>query len=106
MSRNGFWDDHERAQTVIQEVKELKEWVEPFDRLTARVRTIREMEELLEAEADADMAAELERELVALDSEIPAFELRSLLRGPDDHRNAMVEISAGAGGTEAQDWAE
>ncbi|HEX5409936.1 MAG TPA: peptide chain release factor 2 [Gemmatimonadaceae bacterium] len=105
MSRNGFWDDHERAQTVIQEVKELKEWVEPFDRLSARVRTIREMDELLEAEPDADMAAELERELVALDSEVPAFELRSLLRGPDDHRDAMVEISAGAGGTEAQDWA-
>jgi len=105
MSQNGFWDDHERAQTVIQEVKDLKEWVEPFDRLSARVRTIREMDELLEAEPDADMAAELERELVALDSEVPAFELRSLLRGPDDHRDAMVEISAGAGGTEAQDWA-
>jgi peptide chain release factor 2 len=105
MSRNGFWDDHERAQAVIQEIKELKEWVEPFDRLSSRVRTLREMEELLEAEPDADMAAELERELVALDSEIPAFELRSLLRGPDDHRDAMVEISAGAGGTEAQDWA-
>ena len=105
MSRNGFWDDHERAQAVIQEIKELKEWVEPFDRLSSRLRTLREMEELLEAEPDADMAAELERELVALDSEIPAFELRSLLRGPDDHRDAMVEISAGAGGTEAQDWA-
>jgi len=105
MSRNGFWDDHERAQAVIQEIKELREWVEPFDRLSSRVRTLREMEELLEAEPDADMAAELERELVALDSEIPAFELRSLLRGPDDHRDAMVEISAGAGGTEAQDWA-
>jgi len=105
MSRNGFWDDHERAQVVIQEIKQLKEWVEPFDRLSSRVRTLREMEELLEAEPDADMAAELERELVALDSEIPAFELRSLLRGPDDHRDAMVEISAGAGGTEAQDWA-
>jgi peptide chain release factor 2 len=105
MSRNGFWDDHERAQAVIQEIKELKEWVEPFDRLSSRVRTLREMEELLEAEPDADMAAELERELVALDSEIPAFELRSLLRGPDDHRDAMVEIRAGAGGTEAQDWA-
>jgi peptide chain release factor 2 len=105
MSRNGFWDDHERAQAVIQEIKELKEWVEPFDRLSSRVRTLRDMEELLEAEPDADMAAELERELVALDSEIPAFELRSLLRGPDDHRDAMVEISAGAGGTEAQDWA-
>jgi peptide chain release factor 2 len=105
MSQPGFWDDHERAQAVIQEIKELKEWVEPFDRLSSRVRTLREMEELLEAEPDADMAAELERELVALDSEIPAFELRSLLRGPDDHRVAMVEISAGAGGTEAQDWA-
>ncbi|HEX7942006.1 MAG TPA: peptide chain release factor 2, partial [Gemmatimonadaceae bacterium] len=45
------------------------------------------------------------RELEALDEEIPRFELRALLAGPDDHRDAMLEISAGAGGTEAQDWA-
>lgn len=105
MAQPGFWDDHERARDVIQEVKKLKEIVEPLERLDEKVRALLELEELLELEPDPAMAAELEGELVDLDERIPAFELRALLSAPDDHRSAMVEISAGAGGTEAQDWA-
>jgi len=52
------------------------------------------------------MNSELDREIEAMDSEIDSFELRTLLRGQDDYRDAQLEISAGAGGTEAQDWAE
>ncbi len=105
MSEPGFWDDHERAQVVIQEVKKLRETVEPLERLDARVRSLSELEELLGLEPDPAMEAEIDRELDELDEELPAFELRAMLNGPDDHRSAMVEISAGAGGTEAQDWA-
>ena len=101
----GFWDDQERARGVIAEVNAIKGWIEPYDRLTGRVRSLLEMEELLAAEPDDAMAAELERELETLDAEVPALELRALMQGPDDHRDAMLEISAGAGGTEAQDWA-
>jgi peptide chain release factor 2 len=105
MTEPGFWDDHERARVVIQEVKTLKELIEPYDRFAERVRALLEMEELLALEPDESVAREVERELNELDTELPAFELRTLLGGPDDHRSAMVEISAGAGGTEAQDWA-
>jgi peptide chain release factor 2 len=105
MAEPGFWDDQERARTVIEEVKTLRQAVEPFDRLQGKVRSLLEMAELLELEPDDAMMAEVDRELELLDEEIPAFELRALLQGPDDHRDAMVEISAGAGGTEAQDWA-
>jgi peptide chain release factor 2 len=105
MSEPVFWDDHERAREVIREVKRLKDTVEPFDRLDGKVRALLEMEELLELEPDQGMSEEVERELDQLDEEIPAFEMRALLSGPDDHRDAMIEISAGAGGTEAQDWA-
>lgn len=105
MAEPSFWNDNERAREVIQEVKKLKDTVEPFDRLWAKVQSLRELEELLELEPDAAMAGEVEQELTVLDDEIPAFELRALLSGPDDHRSAMLEISAGAGGTEAQDWA-
>jgi peptide chain release factor 2 len=49
--------------------------------------------------------AEVDRETSALEREIEQFRLRSLLSGPDDFRDAQLEISAGAGGTEAQDWA-
>ena len=105
MAAPGFWDEPERARGVIQEANALKSWLEPYDRLTARVHSLLEMEELLAAEPDEGMAAELERELESLGTEVPALELRALMRGADDHRDAMLEISAGAGGTEAQDWA-
>ena len=106
MSDAAFWNHQEQAQVVVQEVKMLKGWVEPHDRLTGRVESAVELEELLAVESDAEMEAELERELGALSGEVDDFELRSLMRGRDDFRDAQVEISAGAGGTEAQDWAQ
>ena len=105
MAAPGFWDDQERARGLIQDVNALKGWLEPYDALSGRVRSLLEMEELLAAEPDDGMIAEVERDLDALDIEVPALELKALMRGLDDHRDAMLEISAGAGGTEAQDWA-
>jgi peptide chain release factor 2 len=104
MAEASFWNDQERAQVVVQQVKSYKQWVEPFDALVRSVADAREMAELLQLEPDATMEHELTRESVR--ERIASFELRSLLRGPDDHRSAQLEISAGAGGTEAQDWAE
>jgi peptide chain release factor 2 len=101
-----FWNDQERARQLIDEVKDLKSWVEPYERLVARVRSALELEEMLSVEPDEEMAREVEAEAEQLEREIGEFELRSLLRGEADHRDAQVEIAAGAGGTEAQDWAE
>ena len=106
MSEPGFWDNQERAQDIVQQVKTLRSWLEPFDTLAARVDGAREMRELLDVEPDPDMESEVEREIDAAEDELRSFELKSLLQGPDDHRDAQVEISAGAGGTEAQDWAQ
>ena len=61
---------------------------------------------MLTAEPDDELGAEVERETEALGEAVEAFRLRSLLSGPDDFRDAQLEISAGAGGTEAQDWAQ
>jgi peptide chain release factor 2 len=105
MSAPGFWDNQEGAQTVVREVKTVKGWIEPFDELTGRVQGALELEEMLASEPDADMSAEIDREVEKLRGELEAFRLRSLLSGPDDFRDAQLEISAGAGGTEAQDWA-
>ena len=106
MTEAGFWDDQERSREVVQQVKVLRAWLEPFDRLEARVRSARELDELLAMEPDAEMTAEIGREVEAVATDLEAYELRSLLRGADDHRDAQLEISAGAGGTEAQDWAQ
>jgi peptide chain release factor 2 len=106
MASDGFWTDVDRAREVVGEVKVLKGWVEPYDRLTDRLRDAKELDELLEMEEDPATSAELDREVQSIESDARAFELRSLLRGTDDHRDAQVEIAAGAGGTEAQDWAQ
>ncbi len=55
---------------------------------------------------DAGLEAELDADVAALEGDVESLRIRSLLSGPDDHRDAQLEISAGAGGTEAQDWAQ
>ncbi|GMV08411.1 MAG: peptide chain release factor 2 [Gemmatimonadetes bacterium SCN 70-22] len=106
MAGAGFWDDQERARDVVQRVKALKAWVEPFDRLEGRVRSAQELGDLLTAEPDEEMARELDQEASAIEGDLRAYELRSLLQGADDWRDAQIEIAAGAGGTEAMDWAQ
>ncbi len=106
MSDPNFWNAQERARGVVQEVKTLKNWIEPWEKLRGRIQSARELEELLALEPDAAMIADVEKEGASIREETDAFELRSLLQGRDDMRDAQLEISAGAGGTEAQDWAQ
>ena len=106
MAEPAFWDKPERAREVVQRVKTLKVVTEPYDRLIAQLQSATELDELLRSEPDAGMAAELDHLVNTTREELDAFELRSLLAGKDDFRDAQVEISAGAGGTEAQDWAQ
>jgi peptide chain release factor 2 len=106
MAEPSFWERPDHAREVVQHVKLLKATVEPFDRLAARIQSALELTELLQAEPDASVSTELDRETASVEADVSAFELRALLSGRDDQRDAQLEISAGAGGTEAQDWAE
>lgn len=106
MAEGAFWNDQERAREVVQQVKVLKGWVEPWDALSARVASARELDELLSMEPDDAMIADLSQDIASIQSDLADFALRTLLRLPDDVRDAQLEISAGAGGTEAQDWAQ
>ncbi|HXD22228.1 MAG TPA: peptide chain release factor 2 [Gemmatimonadaceae bacterium] len=106
MSDGAFWNNQDRARDVVQRTKGLRVWIDPFDKLWNRVQGALEMDTLLDADPDPEMIAEVARETVAIREETDAFKLRSLMQGADDWRNAQVEISAGAGGTEAQDWAQ
>ena len=105
MAAPGFWNDQQQAQAVVQQVKAAKGWVDPFENISGRVASARELDEMLTVEPDPELNAEVDRETSTLEREIEQFRLRSLLSGPDDFRDAQLEISAGAGGTEAQDWA-
>jgi peptide chain release factor 2 len=106
MSEAGFWSDQSRAQEVVQQVKGFKSWIEPFDALSGRVDSALDLEDMLATDADEAMEREVAAEVDAIEAKLEEFRLRSLLSGPDDFRDAQVEIAAGAGGTEAQDWAE
>ena len=108
MSEPGFWDDPEKGKAVTIEVNDLKGWIEPWDTASRRASELVELCQLMEAEDEPDPAlkAELEAESEKLEREIERLELRNMLRGKDDARDALVTIHPGAGGTESQDWAE
>jgi len=105
MSEPGFWNDQQTAQSVVQQIKALKGWIDPFEKIEGRLTSAQELESMLETDPDDDLAGELDAEVSAVSTELETLRTRSLLSGPDDFRDAQLEISAGAGGTEAQDWA-
>ena len=105
MAEAGFWSDQQSAQAVVQQVKSLKSWIDPFERIEGRLTSAQDLETMLATDPDDDLSRELDSEVASVSEEIEALRLRSLLSGPDDFRDAQLEISAGAGGTEAQDWA-
>jgi peptide chain release factor 2 len=105
MADAGFWTNQEQARSVVQQVKALKSVVESFGDLDQRLRSAAELAEMLDAEPDDEMSRDLDRDVAAIAAELETFRLKSLLNGPDDARDVQLEIAAGAGGTEAQDWA-
>lgn len=100
----GFWDDQEKAQTVISEANGLKDQVNEFHDLNETFENLELTYELVKEEEDADLQAELEEELNELSRRLNDFELELLLSEPYDKNNAILELHPGAGGTESQDW--
>ena len=106
MSQPGFWDKQEKARDTIAEANRLKSWVQPWNELNKRVGDLRALLELLEMEADPELEAEFVKGLETLTAGTEALEIKTMLQGEDDHREALVTIHPGAGGTESQDWAQ
>jgi len=100
-----FWGDPTAANKSLKELSRLRDIVQPFSRLADKEREIAEWYELLEADPNEQIAAETDREAIAFLKELDRYELETLLSGEHDSRNALVEINAGAGGSEACDWA-
>ena len=106
MSAPGFWDSPDAARDTIAEANQLKAWVDPWLDLERRGREMSELAELLEVDPDESMAAEWRAELTRYATEAERLEVRAMLSGEDDGRDALLTIHPGAGGTESQDWAE
>ena len=105
-SEPGFWDDLENSQKVLQETRSLESNIEKYNKISTSSDDIEVMIEMAEEEQDEDMINEIEEELNNLGEAIEKLTLTSLLTGEYDKCNAIINFHAGAGGTEAQDWAE
>jgi peptide chain release factor 2 len=108
MGADNFWGNQEKAQTVINEASSLRKRIDPLLAAEKRLDDFRVMIELVESEPEAVRVAhhkEMDRDVAAFTRELDALELRVLLNGPHDARNCILSINAGAGGTEACDWA-
>lgn len=101
-----MWDDPALAQKILKERENLKAALGRVIDLTQALDDTVTLIELAEAEQDLKVEVEAEKELDALCSKALKLQLESLLSGEADSNNAFIEINAGAGGTEAQDWAE
>ncbi len=105
-AKPGFWDNNQAAQAVLQEISIHKKWIEAYERLKGELKDTHELLELADPDDEGEDAKELERNLAELDDELKKLEFSALLSGPDDHRDAILSIHPGAGGTESQDWAD
>ena len=101
-----FWDDQEKAQRLMRESAGLKDWVDTWEQASSAVSDVEALIELAEEAKDSSMETDIDAELVRCKEAVDALELRKILSGKDDQRNCILTINAGAGGTEAQDWAE
>jgi peptide chain release factor 2 len=101
-----LWEDPERAQRLTRRLSRIRADLDRFESLDRRLADARAMEELLSAETDRELSADLERSLSELEAEMEKLELATLLSGEYDGNDAIATLHAGAGGTESQDWAE
>ncbi len=105
-SERNLWDDQERARDITRELGKVNEDLELIDGLTRTLSDAETLYELLCEEGDDSLRPEIEGLLDDLARSLSALELRALFAGEYDERDAVVEIHASAGGTDAQDWAE
>ena len=104
-ARDGFWNDVENSQKVQKRLKNLKDKVENYNRLCASWNDMMTMCEMAIEENDDSMLPELQAEFADFTQKLESTRLSTLLTGEYDANNAILTFHAGAGGTEAQDWA-
>ena len=104
--QDGFWNDLERSQAVLKDMKRLKGKVESYQRLYSRWEDASAFCQLAQEEDDPELLPEMTGLYDALERDLESARLATLLSGEYDDSNAILSFHAGAGGTEAQDWAE
>ena len=104
MQENGFWDDVKRAEEVTKECKIIKDKIERYENLVSRIDDIEVLAEL--AEEDEDTINEVIKEIRSIEKEVESYRVELLLSGEYDRNNAILNLHAGVGGSDANDWTE
>ncbi len=105
MEDPGIWNDAERAQSLGKEKKSLEAVVLTLDGVKSTLADARELFEMAREEDDADTLAAVETDLAEVEAKVADLEFRRMFANPADPNNCFIDIQAGAGGTEACDWA-
>ena len=105
-SMPGFWDDTQNSQKILQRSSSLKDKIAAYEKLTAAYDDTMALIELGNEEGDESLLPEAKDELKKIRESLETQRLSTLLNGEYDNKNAILTFHAGAGGTEAQDWAE
>ena len=105
-AKDGFWNDLDRSQKVQKRMKQLQQKCEKYEKLQSTWEDLMTICEMALEENDDSMLGELETDYAKLESELEAMRLSTLLSGEYDANNVILSIHPGAGGTEAQDWAQ
>ena len=101
----GFWDDMERSQKILQRSSMLKNKIANYEKLCSSLEDALALVELADEAEDLSLLPEAQQEYQKIQMELEAIRLTTLLKGEYDAKNAILTFHAGAGGTEAQDWA-
>ena len=105
-SKPDFWDDMENSQKVMQKIGSLKAKVASYENVKNEFDNALVMIELANEEEDADLLEDCTSSVEKIEKTLESLTLSTLLNGEYDNKNALLTFHAGAGGTEAQDWAE
>tara|TARA_R100000687_G_C6444767_1_gene162300 strand:- start:754 stop:1803 length:1050 start_codon:yes stop_codon:yes gene_type:complete len=106
MGQADFWDDQEKAKTIVGELKLIKAQTDPIKDVSEDFENATLAYEMSREEGDNDLLAEADQTLHELLGKMDKIETQSLLGGKHDHRDCFLTISSGDGGTEANDWCE
>jgi peptide chain release factor 2 len=104
-AEQGFWDNMEKSQPILQKLRNLKDKIETFEKLTNEFEDTLALVQMADEEGDESVFEEVSASAQKLRSELDTMKLATLLTGEYDAKNAILAFHAGAGGTEAQDWA-
>ncbi len=105
MEESDFWLDNVRAQKTIAECNQLKSWTLPYQEVQQRFQNVEALLPEAEESKDTELMADLYEELAFVEKQLEELEVRKMLSGEMDGKNCYLSINAGAGGTEACDWA-